>query len=631
MGMGTSTGNDSTFENTVDKFSQIENDENRNVDEIQVNGITASEAATEKEFVDWFMQKMNKLSPEERKDRLGDSKKFDYAKAQNWIRNVLDDKAMNSEYRSFKRSKTSESETNEEEVKEDVVEEEVKETEVVESLSPTGGTEFEQLVGKFSQVEKDPDKNVDEGKDKLDSTPTQNVTPFEVVLESCQHALDEKEEVVKEEIVEEEVEEEVADEKCKEEVVKEETEVEEGLAAGSDNLIYIAKESLGEGWDVFKTREGSNSSISMFTLNTEEEALEAGQKIADAIGGEFRGKEDPRVDSRARYAEVSAEEENPVASEESTDVDQIDEWQNFMDKHGFTDDELDRFAVNMGFDNLSDMVDKVTPEILRERDPEKFNEVLSDFVGSTDESVEKEVTEDVVEEEVVPDAHLVTEEDDEPELEAEPEPEAELESEAEPEMPKVDFGPLEAEVEKLIGVPVKLTSEVRSGRHEKSYLIFSSGDLIEHAGIFKAALKEVFVQNFSGGEVDEDGVIWWTVVLDYNHRGGGHNAAEILRDVWYDTKNDKWTFRGLSEAVADVHIVAEEDEVKEDVVEESKWKLSTLSVSELKKALAAQNTLMGIGVHDTELIKELEDAIAKAKEAGVDEAAIDEKKLKDEE
>lgn len=111
-----------------------------------------------------------------------------------------------------------------------------------------------------------------------------------------------------------------------------------------------------------------------------------------------------------------------------------------------------------------------------------------------------------------------------------------------PEIPEVDFGPLEVELEKVMGVPIKLSSEITKGRYGKPRLEFNSGNLVEHAGIFKAAFKLVEVQSFGGGDVNEDGVIWWTVNLYYEHKAGGSNGVGILSSARYDTKDGKWSF-----------------------------------------------------------------------------------------
>jgi len=67
--------------------------------------VEAKDLAYDEGFVEWWMAKMNKLSPEEREERIGDIEEIDYGIAQNWIHNLLDDEALASEWRSYKRWK----------------------------------------------------------------------------------------------------------------------------------------------------------------------------------------------------------------------------------------------------------------------------------------------------------------------------------------------------------------------------------------------------------------------------------------------------------------------------------------------------------------------------------------------
>ncbi len=69
---------------------------------------------------------------------------------------------------------------------------------------------------------------------------------------------------------------------------------EAGLVKGQDNLIFVKKTDFKDSWNVFKTATYSSTATSIFTFETEDDALWAGQKIADAIGGTFHGTTDPR-------------------------------------------------------------------------------------------------------------------------------------------------------------------------------------------------------------------------------------------------------------------------------------------------------------------------------------------------
>ena len=62
----------------------------------------------------------------------------------------------------------------------------------------------------------------------------------------------------------------------------------------SDNAIYISKAPFSDCWDVFKTIKRGINATQVFSFETEEQAMKAGRKIADAIGGKFYGTTDPR-------------------------------------------------------------------------------------------------------------------------------------------------------------------------------------------------------------------------------------------------------------------------------------------------------------------------------------------------
>ena len=67
------------------------------------------------------------------------------------------------------------------------------------------------------------------------------------------------------------------------------------LTAGSDNAIYIAKDDFHGSWKILRTKvQGSEASV-MFIVKSEEQAYAAGQGIANAIGGKFYDKFDPRI------------------------------------------------------------------------------------------------------------------------------------------------------------------------------------------------------------------------------------------------------------------------------------------------------------------------------------------------
>lgn len=95
--------------------------------------------------------------------------------------------------------------------------------------------------------------------------------------------------------------------------------VEEQLVPRSDDLLFIEKSAFKDTWELFRTREGSRSATQVYTFVSEEAAAAAGQKIADAIGGEFRGKEDPRdPEGRQRTESTSKEKVEGARLTEST-------------------------------------------------------------------------------------------------------------------------------------------------------------------------------------------------------------------------------------------------------------------------------------------------------------------------
>ncbi len=109
--------------------------------------------------------------------------------------------------------------------------------------------------------------------------------------------------------------------------------VEEQLAPSSDSLLYVSRSSFGEDtWDLFKTSEGSNRFIQMFTFVDEESAAAAGRSIADIIGGEFR-EEDPRVDSKSHMESVEdVNEEAKSTLMKATDA-QLKQAMTDLNKH----------------------------------------------------------------------------------------------------------------------------------------------------------------------------------------------------------------------------------------------------------------------------------------------------------
>ncbi|MHA1288850.1 MAG: hypothetical protein ACTSPB_15775, partial [Candidatus Thorarchaeota archaeon] len=182
-------------------------------------------------------------------------------------------------------------------------------------------------------------------------------------------------------------------EEAVEEVVEEDT-VEEGLQGFVKDISIAPGNSRGS-WDVLRSMKGGQSTV-MFTFDEEEEALEAARKIASAIGGNFQGKIDPRAAEEDGDGDPEqAAMDRAIDNFDGVHEEEITNWDEFTDRYGFKESELDKFAQRMDYSSFRDMSQKIDPKELRDSDPEKFEDVLSEFVGLADESVvEDEVKED---------------------------------------------------------------------------------------------------------------------------------------------------------------------------------------------------------------------------------------------
>ncbi len=121
-----------------------------------------------------------------------------------------------------------------------------------------------------------------------------------------------------------------------------ESKVNEQLTSHENNIIFINKASLGDGWQVLKTREGSRSATVIFTFVSEEAADAAGTKIATAIGGVYVGKEDPRGKPSHRMESKDGER----IAESKTNERKINELTTWTDL-GWKDLELDGVAPDI--------------------------------------------------------------------------------------------------------------------------------------------------------------------------------------------------------------------------------------------------------------------------------------------
>lgn len=67
-----------------------------------------------------------------------------------------------------------------------------------------------------------------------------------------------------------------------------------GLIRRCDDHIFIDLDTFENNWEVLRTKKGGSQASVMFIFDAEHQALTAALKIAQAIGGTFCGKEDPR-------------------------------------------------------------------------------------------------------------------------------------------------------------------------------------------------------------------------------------------------------------------------------------------------------------------------------------------------
>ena len=110
---------------------------------------------------------------------------------------------------------------------------------------------------------------------------------------------------------------------------------------------------------------------------------------------------------------------------------------------------------------------------------------------------------------------------------------------------EIDLDALEKKLSGLVEAPVKLVMSVVQGRTCERIRVVSQ-DLIDYAGIFKAAMKDVhitsFNSEFSEGTKDKGPYLWMTIQLSYEHLGGGSNGAQITT-AWWRVNEKKWEFR----------------------------------------------------------------------------------------
>ena len=105
----------------------------------------------------------------------------------------------------------------------------------------------------------------------------------------------------------------------------------------------------------------------------------------------------------------------------------------------------------------------------------------------------------------------------------------------------IDWTSLEAELSDIVGTSVQLTPELTDRRGDPRIEV-ASQDMLPEAGVFKGALQELIIKHFNSDMIKDKNKYWMTLVLDYQHIGGGHNAADLVTAV-YDFNTGQWSFR----------------------------------------------------------------------------------------
>ena len=107
----------------------------------------------------------------------------------------------------------------------------------------------------------------------------------------------------------------------------------------------------------------------------------------------------------------------------------------------------------------------------------------------------------------------------------------------------IDFTPLFAKIEELIGVNVTFETPVlQQNISDNHWVDIHSEDVVAYAGIFAAAMSRVTITNFGGGiyEKDDEMRFWMPVHLHFELKSGGTNGAELFNARY--TTADGWTF-----------------------------------------------------------------------------------------
>jgi len=97
--------------------------------------------------------------------------------------------------------------------------------------------------------------------------------------------------------------------------------------------------------------------------------------------------------------------------------------------------------------------------------------------------------------------------------------------------------PLEKEIEKRIGTPIKLSGNYLSNGNLK----IESQNLISKAGILSNLMKSLVVYSAATGSLD-DGTLWMTIFVKWATKDATASDTKLMT-AWYNPKTDKWTYR----------------------------------------------------------------------------------------
>lgn len=103
-------------------------------------------------------------------------------------------------------------------------------------------------------------------------------------------------------------------------------------------------------------------------------------------------------------------------------------------------------------------------------------------------------------------------------------------------MESIDYSPLFAQIQKSLGIYLPNLSMDFSNPNRPKIV---SGNLVEHAGLFKGCLSEVEVSVFSSG--NSDICLWLNVNVFYEHISGRSNGLTLF-DAYYKYETKEWSF-----------------------------------------------------------------------------------------